>query len=233
MLVFEINSFWLKHFIANLTEGVNMDLWMAWLGVVFELRPACARASTFWWMVIILASFTTRGDLVGVSSFIRCHWLEEKCYNRILDQFAGSGIKLELLTQIWSSLCLKIFAKFLIKEGDRVVLLADGIKNPKEGRKMPGVKFLHQESNNNSKPEYVMAHSLQAISLLVGAGACFFGVPLVCRIHEGIVLSNRDKRTLYDKMNAMLFGLALPVHYYLVADAYYSCRKIIRGLLAN
>jgi hypothetical protein len=210
-----------------------MDLWMAWLAVVRQLRPACARTSTFWWMVVILVSFSTRSDLAGVSSFVRCHWLREKCYNRILDRFSGSGIKLDILTQLWASICLKIFAKFLVKEGGRIILLADGIKNPKEGRKMPGVKFCHQESNNNSKPEYIMAHSIQAISLLVGSAASFFGVPLVARIHEGIVLSNRDKRTLYDKLNMMISNLNLSIQYYLVADAYYAVQKIIKGALAN
>jgi hypothetical protein len=210
-----------------------MELWQAWLSVVYEFQPACARVSTFYWLVIILASFTVRSDHVGVSSFVRCHWLREKCYNRILDQFAGSGIKLGLLTTIWAKVALKIFARFLVKEGDRVVLLADGVKNPKEGRKMPGVKLCHQESNNNSKPEYIMAHSLQAVSLLVSSLGVYFGVPLVARIHEGIVLSNRDKRTLYDKLNLMISNLSLPVSYYLVADAYYSCRKMAKAAVAK
>jgi hypothetical protein len=32
--------------------------------------------------------------------------------------------------------------------GQRLVCLADGIKAPKEGKRMPGVKLLHQESQN-------------------------------------------------------------------------------------
>ena len=39
---------------------------------------------------------------------------------------------------------------------------------------MPAVKMLHQQSASNSKPEYIMGHSFQAISLLVqgASGAC-------------------------------------------------------------
>ena len=44
---------------------------------------------------------------------------------------------------------------------------ADGIKIPKCGRKMPAVKFLHQQSEANTKPEFITGHSLQAVSLLV------------------------------------------------------------------
>jgi hypothetical protein len=40
----------------------------------------------------------------------------------------------------------------------------------------------------------------QAIALLVHAASSFFAVPLAVRIHEGLVWSNRDKRTLLDKM---------------------------------
>ena len=56
-----------------------------------------------------------------------------------------------------------------IAVGGRLVCLADGIKAPKEGRKMPAVKLLHQQSASNSKPDYIMGHSFQAVSLLVRA----------------------------------------------------------------
>jgi hypothetical protein len=40
------------------------------------------------------------------------------------------------------------------------------------------------------------------------------------RIHEGLVWSNRDKRTLLDKMLGLLQILAIPDPCYFVADAY-------------
>ena len=72
---------------------------------------------------------------------------------------------------------------------------------------MPAVKLLHQQSEANTKPEFIMGHSLQAVSLLVQAASSFFAVPLAVRIHEGLVWSNRDRRTLLDKMLALL-GIA-------------------------
>jgi hypothetical protein len=39
--------------------------------------------------------------------------------------------------------------------------------SPSGGKKMPGVKLLHQQSESNTKPEYIMGHSLQAIGLVV------------------------------------------------------------------
>ena len=104
-------------------------------------------------------------------------------------------------------LCLRLFSPVAV--GERLVCLADGIKAPKEGRKMPAVKLLHQQSRSNTKPEHIMGHSFQAVSLLVQAPAGHVAaVPLVSRIHEGLVWSNRDTRTLLDKLALLLFSLA-------------------------
>ena len=98
---------------------------------------------------------------------------------------------------------LRLFPDPLRVNG-RLVLVGDGIKVPKRGKKMPAVKLLHQQSDSNTKPEYIMGHSLQAVGLLVHAANSVFSVPLAVRIHEGLVWSNRDKRTLLDKMLGLL-----------------------------
>jgi hypothetical protein len=113
----------------------------------------------------------------------------------------------------------------------RLVLVGDGIKIPKRGRKIPAVKLLHQQSESNTKPEYIMGHSLQAVGLLLHATQSVFCVPLAPRIHEGLVWSNRDRRTLLDKMLGLLDILAITVPCYFVADAYYATGKIVSGLL--
>ena len=76
-----------------------------------------------------------------------------------------------------------------------------------------------------------MGHSLQAVSVLVQAAESVLAVPLATRIHEGLVWSNRDKRTLLDKMLALLKIVDIQQPFYFVADAYYASQKIITGLL--
>ena len=118
--------------------------------------------------------------------------------------------------------------------GGHLVCIADGIKAAKEGRKMPGVKLLHQESGSNSKAEWIMGHSLQAFSLLVhGPSGQAAAVPLVARIHEGLVYTNRDHRTILDKMVALLLEISgiCDRKLLLVADAYYANQSVIRPLL--
>ncbi len=127
---------------------------------------------------------------------------------------------------------LRLFPAPLRMNG-RLLVVGDGIKVPKSGKKMPAVKLLHQESESNTKPQFIWGHSQQALSLLVEAGCSVFAVPLSARIHEGLVWSNRDRRTLLDKMLALVDLVALKQPFYFVADAYYASGKIISGLLAH
>ena len=93
---------------------------------------------------------------------------------------------LAALTRLWVGLALSTLKPFLYTVNGRIVLVADGIKVAKTGRKMPGVKKLHQESDNNTKPEFIFGHSCQAVALIVCAASSFLAVPLACRIH-GVV----------------------------------------------
>ncbi len=183
-----------------------MPLWIPWLQAVRQLRPACGRSRTFFWMVLVLVGLCCRVDLAGVTSFVRVLGFGDKAYHRFIHLFHSKALDLDKLTACWLRLCLALFRPF--EAGSRLVLLADGIKAPKEGKRMPAVKLLHQQSAINSKPTYIMGHSLQAISLLVqGPSGHVAAVPLASRIHEGLVFSNRDCRTLLDKLVALLLSI--------------------------
>jgi len=99
-----------------------------------------------------------------------------------------------------------------------ILIVGDDIKIPKSGKKMPGVKLLHQESEPNSKPQYIMGHSCQAVAVLTEAIKSVFGVPLASRIHEGPVFPSRDKTTLLDKMLLLLNFPELSLPFYFIAD---------------
>ena len=207
-------------------------LWNQWWELVRTLRPACARTQTFLWMVVCLAGMTTRKDLMGVTSIVRAMGLAPVCYDRLLDFFHSPAMDLNKLTRAWRDLVFRVHPG-LVRVGGRPVLVGDGIKIPKAGRKMPSVKKLHQQSESNAKPEYIFGHSCQAVAVLTQALATIFALPLACRIHEGVVFSNRDKRTLLDKMILLIDSLGMNEPFYFVADAYYATGKIVRGLLAK
>jgi len=209
-----------------------MRLWIEWFRCVRQLRPSCSRSRTFAWLVLVLAALSTRLDLAGVTSFVRVLRLSPSSYRRLLHLFHSSALSLDRLTALWVQLVLRVFSPYTV--GPYLVCLADGVKAPKEGKKMPAVKSLHQEADTNSKPPFIMGHSFQAISLLVrSASGHIAAVPLAARIHEGLVWSNRDQRTLLDRLVALFLGLTelCDRKVLLVADAYYASGKVIRPLL--
>jgi hypothetical protein len=207
-----------------------MQLWIYWWDAIWLLRPGCTRLRTFLWFVTCVAGLTVRTDLLGVTSIVRALGLHGRFYGNLLDNFHSTGISLDKMSALWARVVLRLFQDPLRVNG-RLVLVGDGIKVPKSGKKMPAVKLLHQESESNTKPEYIMGHSLQAVSVLVQAAESVLAVPLATRIHEGLVWSNRDKRTLLDKMLALLKMVEIQQRFYFVADAYYASQKIITGLL--
>lgn len=209
-----------------------MSLWLPWFNAVWQLRPAFSRAATCVWFALGVAGITVRTEHLGVTSLIRGLGLNPSCYGNFLGCFHSTGIDLHKLRTLWTQIVLKVFADPVLVNG-RLVLVGDGLKNPKEGKKMPGVKKLHQESDSNTKPEWIMGHSLQAVSILARAMKRVFAVPLSVNIDEGIVWSNRDKRTLLDKMLTLVAGTGLQQPYYLVVDAYYAAQKMVCGLLKD
>ncbi len=211
-------------------RGLPRELWAIWWNAILLLRPAFSRLRTFMWFATAVAGLTVRVELLGVTSIVRALNLRPGLYTKLLDHFHSSGVDLDRLSALWAQVVLQLFPG-LVRVNNRLALVGDGIKTPKRGKKMPAVKLLHQQSESNTKPEYIMGHSMQAVGLLVHAANSVFSVPLAVRIHEGLVWSNRDKRTLLDKMLGLLDILAIKAPFYFVADAYYAAGKMVSGLL--
>lgn len=207
-----------------------MELWTLWWNAISRLRPAFSYKATFFWFALIVAGISVRRDLLGVTSIVRALGLKPALYSNLLHSIHSTAIDLNQLSSLWTRSACELFPD-PVRFNERLVLLGDGIKIAKQGCKMPAVKLLHQSSDSNTKAEYIMGHSHQAISLLVNAGSSAFAVPLVSRIHEGIVTSNRDTRTQHDKMISLLQSIDMPHSFYFVADAFYANQKIIKGLV--
>ena len=171
-----------------------MQLWWQWWSMVAPLRQACARERSFLWLAVSLAGICARQDLLGVTSIVRTLGLTARCYDRLLDFFHSPAVNVDRLTCHWVQQAIRVLP--VHRFDGRPVLLGDGIKIPKSGRRMPAVKLLHQQSEGNTKPQYIMGHSVQVVSVLVAAAGSFFAVPLAGRIHEGVKFTNRDQRTL-------------------------------------
>jgi hypothetical protein len=205
-------------------------LWLAWFRAVQPLRRACSRQTTFLWLMLVLVALSLRPDLAGVTSLVRALGLSAASYSCLLHFFHSSAVDLERLTQIWQALLFGLLARHLVRLNGRPLVVVDGLKQPKEGKKMPAVKSLHQESAGNTKPTYIMGHSLQAVALLVQVAGSCLAVPVTARIHEGLLWSRNDRRTLIDKLAWLLLSLQWTEPMLVIADAYYAAAKLIRAL---
>ena len=74
----------------------------------------------------------------------------------------------------------------LVKVGGYAVQVTDGVKVIKEGRRIPAVKCLHQESGNSAKPEYINGHLYGAVGVLAEANEKTYCIPMACEIQEGM-----------------------------------------------
>jgi hypothetical protein len=205
-------------------------LWLAFWRALQPLRPACSRTTTFLWLVVVIAALCLRPDPAGVTSLVRSLGLADPCYYCLLWFFHSPALHLDTLTSLWLQTLQRLFRRALVRVHGRAIVLVDGLKRPKEGRKMPAVKSLHQESRCNAKASFIMGHSLQAVALLVQAAGICLAVPVAARIHEGIVWTAADRRTLLDKLSALLLGLQWTGPLLVVADAYYAAAKFARSL---
>jgi hypothetical protein len=133
-----------------------MSLWMPWWNAIWRLRPAFSRLRTFLWFATAVAGFTVRTELLGVTSLVRALKLEARFYNKLVDHFHSPAVQLDRLAALWTQVVLRLFPQPLRING-RCVVVGDGIKVPKRGHKMPAVKLLHQQSESNTKPEYISA----------------------------------------------------------------------------
>jgi hypothetical protein len=212
---------------------VAVHLWLQWWQMIAQLRPAFSRKRTFLWFALCVTGMTVRKDLLGVTSIVRALGLRDNYYDRLLDCFHSRAVRLDALCALWTKLIITGCSALLLRFNARLVVLGDGIKVAKSGKKMPAVKRLHQESESNTKPQYIFGHSCQAIAIVAGCMESFLAIPLVSRIHEGVVFSNRDKRTLPKKMTALLATLCIDQPCYFVLDAYYACKATIRAMLKS
>src|ERR1039457_4812441 len=216
---------------ANGLKGGAMQLWFQWWAGGGALRPTCRDKRPFLWLFAALGGFCVRPDLLGVSSTVRALGLAARCYDRLLDFFHSPAIAPNTLSRLWTTLALQRFSPH--RFGGRLVLLGDGIKIPKSGRKMPAVKRLHQASEHNTKAEFIMGPSVQVVSVLVAAAGSFLAVLLSGRIHEGVKFSNRDQRTLPQKFCTLADSLGIADPFVMIADAYYACAAVANWALAR
>jgi hypothetical protein len=147
-------------------------------------------------------------------------------YPCLLHFFHSTAWDVETIMPIWWRWLVQQNVAYRV--ANRLVMLGDHTKTPKDGRKMPAVTTLHQDSETGSKPSYFRGHHWGCISLLVQACDKYSAVPLWANIQEGLtrVANSEEKRLLPKTVQiiemAKQTALAMGTKAYLVLDAYFA-----------
>lgn len=189
-----------------------------------SMRPAFSRRATFAWFVAVFAGFVTRTDSYGVSSIVRALWLKPSCYPLLLNFFHSSAWTARGLLERWWEFLAKETNAFLV--GERAVLFGDHTKVIKDGRRMPGVSTMHQDSETGSKPSFFRGHHWGCLSLLMRRGPeRFFATPLWAEIHNERAGESRAVRVVEVAIE-IVRSLRRPA--YLVLDAFFASGPVFK-----
>lgn len=152
--------------------------------ILLAFSPCFSRVAAFRWFVVIILGFLIRLDFHGVTSLIRWLALDPKYYETLLNFFRASSWQLWKIQQCWVAVLQKRCP--LITINGHLLMIGDGIKIGKEAKYMPGVKRLHQESDNSGKAPFIFGHHFGVVGLLAGTLKGLFCVPVMAEIHEGV-----------------------------------------------
>ena len=147
-------------------------------------RICFSRSATWKWFIVIVVGLMVRTDRLGVTSIVRSLAIAPSLYVPMLDFFRSSAWSLDSLMPVWWARLMQC-APIMIEDG-AVVLAGDGVKESKEGRKMPGTKKMHQESDNSSKAEYIWGHLFGGVGVLASVGTKCFCIPLALLLQDGV-----------------------------------------------
>jgi hypothetical protein len=192
--------------------------------ILSSLRPAFSRDAAYEWFVVFIWGILLCNGHPAVTSYLNAVGLTQDCYSQALHWFHSTSWSVGKLSLAWHEWLLNHPQVHRLK--GQPVYLGDGIKVSKEGRKMPAVKQLHQESENVTKAEWIRGHYFGAITLLLEAGSCLKAVPVTFELQDGIKTTKNDETTVVDKMIVLCKKITKRGSY-IVLDAYFASKKLL------
>ena len=145
--------------------------------ILQHFRYNFKRETTWHWFIAIIMGFIIRTNNGGITRMISSLKMKPGLYHNMLHFFRSEGYTVSDLYDKW----IKIVEREteLLQKAGRVILLGDHIKIPKEGRRMPDIQIMHQDSENSGKSEYIEGHIYAHVSGLLSNGSVTRSLPLI------------------------------------------------------
>jgi hypothetical protein len=108
---------------------------------------------------------------------------------------------------------------------NRIVLVGDHTKTVKDGRKMPNVNTLHQDSETGSKPTFFRGHQWAYLGLLTETANKRYSTPLWAEIHNCLA----ESRAVRLVSQAIHIAQFMSKQAYLVLDAFFAVGPVFKA----
>jgi len=144
----------------------------------------------------------------------------------MLHFFRSTGYTVESLYEKWIQIAMKYST--VTRIAGRIVLLGDHSKVSKEGRRMPDVHTLHQDSQNAGKAKYIEGHNFGQVSAVITNSTISRSLPLFTEMQSSPPRKEGTKKpdgdTLVTQMVNLIHKTAKALGEPVIAalDAYFS-----------
>lgn len=140
-------------------------MWDIANSILLGFRNCFSRKAAFEWFCICAVGIMCRHDSLGATSIARALMLEPALYGCLMHFFHAHSWEAGKISQQWAGM----LGRFAYKAHGMPVLIADGVKAAKEGRKMPGAQKIALKTGGKSA-QIGIGQMFGAVGLLIGDG---------------------------------------------------------------
>lgn len=191
------------------------------------------RTDTFEVFAVLVVGFLVRDDMDGITSIVRALQLDPCKYESLIHALHSEAWDLEEIRHAWYSIILN--TDLLKKYNGRIVLLGDGCKQYHDGYYMAAVSKLAQESETQSKAQFIFGQLFGCVSVLIEFEGKTFSFPLKMTIQGGLAATAKWEGSVHpyaDESHILqmirdgidiVSSLKLPAYY--VMDRYFASQE--------
>jgi hypothetical protein len=215
-------------FVRTSKNNGGQTMFQPIMDILQDFRDCFKRNKTWRWFVVLIVGFMVRNSHKGITSILSSLRLEPKLYHTMLHFFRSKGYTGKDLYDRWIKTAMK--RSNIVRIANRVVLLGDHIKIPKEGRRMPDIQTLHQDSQNSGKPEYIAGHNYGHVSAVITNEVTSRSLPLMTELQVSpprqAGTKKPDGETLVTQMVNLVYRTAQSIGELVIValDAYFSSK---------
>jgi len=175
------------------------------LSYLKPLDQAFSRSKTKLNFMLLILGFIITSPGRGIAGILSELKLKPNSYQSLLDFFSSDAVNLSVLKNSWIKFLIQDNMKLVYTVNNKKVIITDGKKTPKSGKRMPGVKTLTQTSSSNSKPETITGHYWEQVSLLmINEHNQYKAIPILRTMADGVKINEEDQETTHDVQFKML-----------------------------